>query len=630
MTHSSRNSSIAQSAVLVGLAVMLVTSGVAFAGIASGQQDDATVVSHDLTVELSELPADGQSRPVTITVPDRLVGLVSVSEVTASGDGLSAGDARLVDGPDADGVAETVVVDVRASGGGTVEGSVTVTVVGSYAGFGVSNPASVSVDAPGDSVRFAVDGGDPLIAAVRATTDSRALDLVDAPSVFAVSTPDGAVLTDLSASLSITDGLSLSVPLSRHGGWPDIAVSPSSLTFEANTTAGTVTITNAGTTALTIDAVELTGNASAFDVSGSVDGLGPGEESTLAVSYIGEDPANATLLVSTNATTDRAVSLSAVPPDDASDDAESDQSSDPDATVSVSHEDGRTSMNASVRNATAGESVSIDVEDDPDRDVSVQNVSLTPERDGDFTLNLTASTDPPESMPSIDDGSKAILGYLNVEHSIDNAAISEAAMTVRVRKPRIESLSTTDPDDVVLLRHGPSGWAEQETTLVDETRDHYVYRVVADGFSEWATAGKQAAFRIVETSVNVSSVRVEESIAVRVRITNTGGADGEYEAELLLNDVVVENRTVAIAANGTGQVNFRRALEQAGTYEVQVNDVVVDEVEVAPAEDADTGEDGDPPASSDSDGDALPLPLLGVGGLILLALLGGAYVYRSD
>ena len=106
------------------------------------------------------------------------------------------------------------------------------------------------------------------------------------------------------------------------------------------------------------------------------------------------------------------------------------------------------------------------------------------------------------------------------------------------------------------------------------------YRASASGFSEWTVGAKQPRFEVLRAAVDVESVTVGDSVNVIVRITNTGGADGDFLAELLLNEEVVDSREVFIAPNGTSQVTFDREFGETGTYRVRVNNASAGQVEV--------------------------------------------------
>lgn len=285
-----------------------------------------------------------------------------------------------------------------------------------------------------------------------------------------------------------------------------------------------------------------------------------------------------------------------------------------------------TRMNASVRNVEAGQQIAMNMSDPrTDDNVTVTGVGLEVERSGNFSVELTASdrprSDTPEFDPAGENGTEP-LNYLNISHSIPNEDIAEATVRVSVRKNRIDGMGTTDPEDVQLYRYeGPEdGYVGQNTTFVGETETHYVYRAVGDGFSEWATGAKQAQFEVVQADVSVSTIAAGDSVNINVRISNTGGADGDFLTELLLDGEIVETRDVGIAAGGTAQVTFDREFGQPGDYGIRVNDFDVGEVTVSPEQ---AGSETTGGGTTSGSGDAPPIVVVAL--VVSLALLGRAF-----
>lgn len=212
---------------------------------------------------------------------------------------------------------------------------------------------------------------------------------------------------------------------------------------------------------------------------------------------------------------------------------------------------------------------------------------------GTVDVAVTVSEEPLSRSPTFTRGDNTTkLSHIHVEHSIANENVSDVRLRFRVSKARLDAVSTL-PKDVALYRYEDGEWNELPTALVSETADAYVFEAKSPGLSDFATGAKQPQFELREAFVNVESIRTGEDVEVQVRITNTGGADGSYVATLLFNDAVVEERSLTIASGGTRQVLFTRSIEDAGRYEVQVNDQRVGEVMVE-------GEPTATPAPADS------------------------------
>ncbi|MEA5387031.1 choice-of-anchor D domain-containing protein [Haloarculaceae archaeon H-GB2-1] len=449
---------------------------------------------------------------------------------------------------------------------------------------GTSTTATVSLATP--------DGG---------TVDLSGVELVGAnASAFAVVSGDGE--TTLSGSdahevtvafeprsagekterlrvLNDSGGSALEIDLAGTAVAPNVVVSPSSLSF-ANatvdqTTTRTLVVANAGDANLTVDSVALTDASGTYGVGGpSSFALAPGTNRTLSVTYTPHSTnATAALLTIRSDDPDReraTVWLS---------------STGANATTELNRTNETTRLNATVRNATAGEEVSIPIPQNETTgdDVQVDSVSVTPATGGDFSLNVTTSTKPLDSTPSfnLSDGTQG-LGYLSIDHSIDNANITSASFTYRVNKSRLDALGS-DPDDVALYRNVNGSWTAMPTTLVGETNGSYVFETTAPGLSEWTAAAKRPRIAVTDAFANVTAANVDDEVSIRVRITNTGGADGVYETRLLLDGVVVENKRVRVVPNATRQVFFERSFAQPGDYDVQVNEVFVAVVSITQA-----------------------------------------------
>lgn len=138
----------------------------------------------------------------------------------------------------------------------------------------------------------------------------------------------------------------------------------------------------------------------------------------------------------------------------------------------------------------------------------------------------------------------------------------------------------TDRENVVLYRYHDGSWNEVETELQNENDGKLTYRAYAPGLSSFAVGAKKAVFRIKDARLTVERLYVGNETAVKVRIRNTGGADGTYTVRLLLEERVVDERQLTIAANETRLAVFERAFDEPGNYSLRVNNVTAGNVEV--------------------------------------------------
>lgn len=430
------------------------------------------------------------------------------------------------------------------------------------------------------------------------------------------------------------------VSLQGSGSVPDVLVTPGSLTFGEvavdETVTRNLTVANDGSAPLDVRDVSLTsGIEDAVELRSTARGaIGPGERQTVTVAFTPAERRtySGTLQVVTDDPDEPVVPVWV-------------SNSNTTATLSLTAGRNRTNFSANVSNVEPGSEVGFEfggtgsersdtaltgvaVEFSPDSSggnastpATGAALSVARPTDGvarqaddgtfDFTLDTTSSATPLADAPGFRTDADATVGlrYVDVTHSFPNSAVENASLTFRVDRERIESLRGTDPEDVVVYRYADGEWVERPTEIVAENDGTLVLRATADGFSDWTVGAKQASFEVVRADVSVSSVTLGDSVNVNVRIENTGGADGQFLTELLLNEEVVDSREVEIAAGGTAQVTFDRSFGQPGTYRVRVNDVPAGSVEVAEGgTDAGTGTAGGTATSSGS-GDALG-PLL--------------------
>jgi len=302
--------------------------------------------------------------------------------------------------------------------------------------------------------------------------------------------------------------------------------------------------------------------------------------------------------------------------------------------VSVERTGNATDLTATVTNATAGEAVEISVPADPDDPdpTDIDSIAVTPDRNGSFDFAVTSTDEPPPSATTFSVGDStepSELGYLNVTHSLPNENISQATIQYRVNRTRMAELES-EPADFALYRLVDGTWERVNTTLVSETDTSYVFRSTASGLSEWTAATEVPRISVSDATANVTAITTEETVEIRVLLNNTGGSDGRFEVELLLNGSVVERRGVAVSPETTSLVTFQRGFERTGTYGVEVNDFFVAAVEVSDgsAEVVEGGQAGTASNGSDASGGlGFLLPGIAVV-LVALVALGSAAAYR--
>ena len=236
-----------------------------------------------------------------------------------------------------------------------------------------------------------------------------------------------------------------------------------------------------------------------------------------------------------------------------------------------------------VEGARAGEHLDLDVspsesEDDP---VAFDGISVTVERGGDFTMQVTNSLEPLPGSPAFEPGQAAeSLGRIRLDHSITNEEVDDVSYTFRVSKAHLRETGT-DPEDVALFRYADDEWTELPTDVVGETETHYILTSDSPGMSEFAVGAKRPDFDTFWAKVDAGSVDAGDTVTVRGRVTNDGGADGVYDAMLVVDGRTVATRSITIAAGGTRQINFRTELDRPGDRRISINGVSAGDVSVA-------------------------------------------------
>jgi len=74
-----------------------------------------------------------------------------------------------------------------------------------------------------------------------------------------------------------------------------------------------------------------------------------------------------------------------------------------------------------------------------------------------------------------------------------------------------------------------------------------------------------------ELEVNPNPVLESEAVDIQATLENSGGASGEFEAELQVDGNTEETQTVPVEGESSTQVSFDRSFETAGQYSVQVS-----------------------------------------------------------
>ncbi|KXB09508.1 hypothetical protein AKJ46_00255 [candidate division MSBL1 archaeon SCGC-AAA833K04] len=210
--------------------------------------------------------------------------------------------------------------------------------------------------------------------------------------------------------------------------------------------------------------------------------------------------------------------------------------------------------------------------------------------------------------------------YRPINISVQNLpedAIENAGITFWVLK---EWLSTHDFDkgDILLQRYHAGGWENLPTEFIAENATHFKYSAQTPGFSTFAiTAVARVgvpSFSVSNLSISKKTVKPGESTTITVNVVNTGGSEGTYSVELLINNEAVDSKQVTLSPGESKSVNFTVSRPEAGTYEVSID-----------------GQSGSfevkKPAKPKPE-EGLPIALI-IGGIAAIMAIAGVVFYRK-
>lgn len=236
-------------------------------------------------------------------------------------------------------------------------------------------------------------------------------------------------------------------------------------------------------------------------------------------------------------------------------------------------------------------------------------VSVLPGRDGSFNLSVRPLSDVAVPAPNHTD----VAGYFAVNHTIDNANISKATVTLAVPKSEV-------PDEehppTVYRRHNGS-WQPHEAVRVGETSDSVYYNTRLPGLSRFAMGFQLPDLTVERVQLDRDA---ERGVDVSAVVRNEGFAAGTESVTLKVDGEAVAVKNVTVPAGESRRVTIRHAFESAGDYRLSLNgdgigSLTVDGSESTATSTAATARTGAP----GSDGWLFALlfgTVLGVGGIV--------------
>lgn len=300
--------------------------------------------------------------------------------------------------------------------------------------------------------------------------------------------------------------------------------------------------------------------------------------------------------------------------------------SDGPATVTSTDDGATVRFDTLTRNRTV--SVDLDAAATRSNGTQLESLALSTTENTSATLDVQAteelSTD--ADAPARDDA----VGYLVIDHDVSDDAIGEVTFDFTASAATLSEQGLA-PDDVTLYRYHDGEWRPLRTTVVEQDGDRFRFSAVSPGLSVFAIGGPagEASFSVQSAELDATEAEVGDAVTVSATIANDGTADGNYTASLLADGEQVDETTVAVPAGESRTVSFDVSFDEAGSYDIRVENETAGSLAVSAAT-----TEGDGPAENQGTDEATPtvqepagFSLLTVGAVLaVLAVVVGLFV----
>ncbi len=110
----------------------------------------------------------------------------------------------------------------------------------------------------------------------------------------------------------------------------------------------------------------------------------------------------------------------------------------------------------------------------------------------------------------------------------------------------------------------------------------YVYAFGGETIETVSVSARLPAFSIDAgaSSISQSTVDTEETFTVSVRVNNTGTAEGTYTKALTADGTTLATESVTVGPGSSGTLTYTVSIDDAGTYDLQVDNVTVGSITV--------------------------------------------------
>ncbi len=121
----------------------------------------------------------------------------------------------------------------------------------------------------------------------------------------------------------------------------------------------------------------------------------------------------------------------------------------------------------------------------------------------------------------------------------------------------------------VRVYHRVNGsWQAAETSVVEERTDQVVYEADTAGASAYAIGKIEPAFSITRTSVVSEQAPEGQRVVVEATVANDGSIEGPYDAQMRVDDAVVNQTSVTVPADTEQTVTLSTVVTTPGTFQI--------------------------------------------------------------
>nr|WP_238378435.1 PGF-pre-PGF domain-containing protein [Haloarcula rubripromontorii] len=272
------------------------------------------------------------------------------------------------------------------------------------------------------------------------------------------------------------------------------------------------------------------------------------------------------------------------------------------------------------------------------RSFTLQSWTVNASREA-FAQDVTEYTDPSAvdiSVPSGDDA--AVFGVVTVGSS---AGVQPSSMQFVLNRSNLQSAGI-DASAVRVYHRVNGSWRAAETSVVEERTEQVVYQADTAGASAYAIGKIEPAFSITRTSVVSEQVSEGQQVVVEATVSNSGGIEGTYDAQMQVDDEVVNQTSVTVPADAERTVTLSTVVTTPGQFQIKFNNVNAGDIRVTESEVQTDGNGGAEPEAEPTDTEPavqtepavggggglgpLPATVMGISTMLVIGGLLGAFL----